>query len=329
MPLEMQPSSLHRRENRETARFKIWLALGLAATSILTGALYFVYYLRVGNPITSLLPRDTVAYVRIGQASSLKEAFHNLELWTNTRPVRGQVNLQERRLLSRLLLDVGIDSALLGRLEGHIAEAHLAILAPEQQSIGENRYDSLVFLRVDDEPTYRELVSRISPYFDKAGTEAGVDISVRGAGPTAMAFATFDGWIVLCWGGDVALRGVLRNRERGPSNSLNDSNGFRLAYRASAHDSDVWAYIRHDHLADYLAHQWLGPSLSVGQRRALARYAKRAVDSELEGIGLSAHLQAGSDAGVLGLYGGNLGTVAAQTGLREKRTLDAVPSNAV
>ena len=107
LPMEIPISNtLKRRGTHEHQQLLNWIAVGLALVSIMSGVLYHLYYMRTGNSVTGLLPRDTVAYVRISSPDALEEAFHNLDLWQSSRPVRENMHAYERRCQQRVVLGV-------------------------------------------------------------------------------------------------------------------------------------------------------------------------------------------------------------------------------
>lgn len=334
MPPEVfNPTIVGRSTDRDNNRLLISIALGLAAVSLVGGILYYLYYLRVGNRVTALLPRDTVAYVRVRWPGRLVDAFETLALWQTTRPVRDRMRGHEQQLTQALLLDIGINRGVLEQLKHSVREGHVALVATEQQPGALLPWDVLVFLELDSEPALEQLSSELKPFFAPAGEENGVEYGIRRVGTTAVSMATIDGILVLCLGSDTTMRDVLRAQERGPNRSLNDAPGFRMAFRGQAHDeTDIWAYIRHDHLVDAAIQNLLAPLLDEKQRLALVPYIMGLRDADVEGAGVAINLRGGVDAGRFGFYPGTTDAFADledQTGAHPKTTLSAIPPDAV
>ena len=327
------PSDTAERWNqREHHRLLLWIALGLAGVSVVGGLLYTLYYLRVGNRVTALLPRDTVAYVKVGSVAALEEAFLNLDLWETSRPVRERLRRAERRLVQAWLLDVGINLALLEEVQAALTSAHLAVVPAERMSPAELPYDVLFFLELRNAAVREKLLDRMAPFFQPAGDEGGVPFSIRRTGSSSVSMAEERDFVIICWGSDASLRDVLRRAQSGPSRSLDDAEAFRTAWRNAGRRSDVWAYIRHDDLIDLALGRLLGPMLSEPQRGAVQRHAHLLRHGGIEGVGLSIDVRGGIDLGRLGLYpaaGDDIEHFSDRVGVREKRTLASMPDDAV
>ena len=248
-----------------TNRFAVWVALGLCTVSIFGGLVYYFHYLRVGNRVTGILPGDTVAYVRLGQPELLEEAFLSLDLWETSRPVRSLLQTHQHTLVRQLLLDVGLSSATLSELKAGTSEIHLALATNSSHELTGQRYDMLVFLQIRDPALHERVVERMEPFFSPLGSQSGVEIATRRAGPSMIALATFEDFVVLCWGTDATLRRVLRNRKRGPKRSLNDDEAFRVAFRDRARNTTMWTYVRYDHMLDMTLSNLVFPQLSPRQ----------------------------------------------------------------
>ena len=277
-----------------------------------------------------------MAYLHVGPTTQTLDDFHNLDMWENTRPVRGRMDNHQLLLLKTSLLDVGITATLVEDIKLDLAETHIAVLNPEAGPNNRaNPYDFLFFLKFGSQTSRVLLVQRLLPYFDRAGTEAGVDFHIRparGVGTSPLSLTMFDGFVVLCWGSDSALRQILRNREAGPSRTLNDVDAFRSAWRESGRDADAWAYVRKDHLVDVGVRRILAPRLGEKQRAELAKAVALLPDSAVEGVAFAANLQTGTDAGEVGLYPGvsdAFEELSDQTGLGTKGLLSAIPADSV
>ncbi len=323
-----------RHADAEHNRLLIWVAIGLAAVSIVGGMLYYVYYLRVGNAVTALLPRDTVAYVRVGPAARLQDAFTSLQMWQTTRPVRDRFNRHERRVLQRVLLDIGLSVGALQQLKSGLTNLHVAAITPEHQIAGRLPYDLLFFLEFRADADRTRLLDTIAPAFQQKFEEKGVEFYVRRVGMHTLSLSWFDDLVVLGWGSDGGMREVLRNRDQGPNRSLNDADGFRTAYRAHAHepDTDIWAYVRHDQFVDLSLTRLLAPMLVEEQRRAIMPYITRLREADVEGAGVAIKLRNGTDSGNFGFYPGTadgFAELAAQTGAHPMSTLSAIPGDAL
>lgn len=315
-------------------RLMVWIAVGLAAVCIVGGLLYHLYYLRVGNEVTAMLPRETVAYVRIGQPARLQEAFANLSMWQTTRPVRERLHDHEQDLMEHVLLDIGVNATMLDQLKSGLGKLHIAALQPETSRKTGLPYDLLFFMEFDEPDARRDFLARVTRFFEPAGEAGGVPVLLRRLHSGSLTMANLDEMVILCLGSQTALRHVLENRERGPNRSLNDAPGFRAAYRANAHDSgrDLWAYVRHDQLVDISINRILAPLLVEEQRLALAPYSLLLKDSDLDGAGIAIDVAGGMDAGRIGFYastGEAFEDVAEQTGNQPMGTLSAIPPGAL
>ena len=326
-----------RNQDQQNERLMIWFAIGLAAVSIVTGILYYLYYLRVGNEVTALLPRDTVAYVNFGRGARLKETFTNLEMWENTRPVRAQLLDHERRLMQKALLDIGVTSAMLSYIERDLAELHIAVL-PGDAPKGSTRrpHDILFFLKLDKLTTRIALYTRLLPHFTQDATEAGVEFHIRRTrrrGASALAMVWVDQYFVIAWGSDSSLRQILRNRERGPNRTIEDVDSFRDAFRQHGRESSFWAWARRAELTSVVVDRLIGPRLDSEKRTALAQALLLLPESDVHGIAISGTPRAGLDHGRAGFYpeggGDPFEELAEQTGLGQMRLLSAIPAEAI
>jgi hypothetical protein len=324
-----------RAANRERpSGLVLWIAAGLSAVSIVGGMLYHLYYQRVGNEVTELLPRETVGYVRMVRPAQVLDGFQSLEMWATTRPVRDRLARHEQQLRTDFLLDFGVTRRVLAELSNGISAVHLAAVIPEHPTPGLPPYDFLLFLDLDSPADRTRLMESISPYFGPVEEDGGVEVLQRRMARGHLSLARLDDLVVLGYGSASALRGVFEAGDRGPSRSLNDSNGFRKAWRAHANEpgTDVWTYVRHEHLVDVALSHLLGPFLDEAQRHALAPYASVLRDAAIAGAGAGIHVGGGLDVGRLGFFATNsegFARVAEQTGTRTMTTLRVIPSDAV
>jgi hypothetical protein len=320
-----------RRGYYEHQRLLTWIAVGLALVSIIGGVLYHLYYLRAGNTVTSLLPKDTVAYMRVISPDSVEESFHNLDLWQSSRPVRESMHAYERRIVSAMLLDIGINNALLQEFKKATHVMHLALL-PAVQLSRRFPFDVVVFFEFQNHYIRDHLMGRIEPYFTGQGQDGGVDFFLKKTGASNYAMAAFERTLVVSWGSADVIRELLRRRDEGPSGSLNDVDGFRAAYEAGGHTAEFWSYFRADSL----------PRAALQQLRTATRGSPVAPWVEqlshlfnigdVEGIGFAVYSGHGEDHGRMRVYSSaaySLKQLANQMGARPKRSLAVIPADAV
>ena len=332
MPEGLTGSDPDRRNRRGSQdRLLLWIAVGLAAVSLFGGIAYYLYYLQVGNPVTALLPRDTVAYIRVGPPKRLQQAFETLDQWTHTRPIRDQLHQHESRLIESLLLDVGVNTTALNTLKQDLSELHIAVLPGEEDPV-DQPYDLLFFLEFEQKEAHQKHFERLLPYYGHAGDERGTPFYIRHIGTTTLTLTQFEPYILVGWGSDAAVRQVLRNREEGPSNTLDDATGFRMAFRAHAHETDLWAYVRYDQLASVLLDQVLPPFLGGRRWDALRPYLSVLHATDVEGTGFAINIRGGVDGGRFGFYSRQFDgfeELAQPASPHQKQTLSAIPRNAV
>ena len=332
LPAELPDAPIgERRSEPHRSQFAVQAAAAIAAVSVLAGLLYTLYYLRVGNPVTALLPRDTVLYARAGSVADLHEALFNLDIWQSSRPIRERVRRHESDLLSGVLLDIGIGSTGFDALRESARALHLAVLAAAPGSAHGRPYELLAFIEVPDPDARERLLNRIRPYFTRRKPQGDTAVYARWRGQSTLAMGSFDELVVLCWGEEDTLRRVLENRGRGPSGSLNDEPGFRVAYRDGARDADVWMWTRRDHLVRALVERVVAPHLGGNAKRLAVAAHARVLTSGIASMAASTSVRGGFDFGHLGLYPAEdaaFEAVSLALGTRERRALDAIPANA-
>jgi hypothetical protein len=317
---------------QNTNRFALWIAMGLSAVSIVSGLVYYFHYLRVGNRVTEILPSDTVAYVRLGRPEVLEEAFLSLNLWETSRPVRTLLQSHQHVLVRQLLLDVGLSSATLSELKAGTTEIHVALATNSSHEVTGQRYDMLVFFRIKDPELHERVVERMEPFFSPLGSQSGVEIATRRVGPTMLALSTFEDFVVLCWGTDATLRRVLRNRKRGPKRSLNDDEAFRVAFRDRARNTNMWTYVRYDHMLDMTLSNLVFPKLTPRQQRELIRHRNVFSPDLLETLTIETNIRNGYETTRMHVYpraSEDISLAAQQIGRQPKRTLQAMPHDAI
>jgi len=316
----------------KTNRLAVWIAIGLGLMSALGGIVYYMHYHRVGNRVTEILPRDTVAYVYAGQPLALEESVLSLNRWASSRPIRNQLTLRQQLFVRAKLLDMGLSSSALVDLKEGAREIHLAVLADSSRAPTVSPYSTLIFLAFDNNDVRDQLIARIEPFFDHVGPESGVDIAVRRTAEGIVGLASFEEYVVLSLGGDAPIRQVLRNRKRGPNHSLNDDISFRDAYRARERQSYFWSYARYDHALSYGLSRWVYPYLTASQQQELNVHRHLFSPDLLAGLSFNARVTHGDEQAMIRLYPSpeaDLTATARLMGEQKKRTLTAIPSDAV
>lgn len=281
-----------------------WLAVGLGAVSVSTGLLYHFHYTRVGNQVTSLLPRDTSLYVRFGGPEELLGRIADLTLWDSSRPIRRLVSDEEDAFLRSTLYDLGINRHYLSALESGVTAIHVALVpaAPKPEV--------LVFLELTDKTAELEIRARVLDNFDPGDEVEGVQLLRHRSPGRDLHAAGLERLIIFAQGGDTALRALLENREHSQSRSLNDSESFRHAWLAQAGPSHLFAYASPETVAS--VHQIL-PSLGLDG-----------------GVGLTLRLEGGLDNATLSAWASDSAhALSGALGVDTKRTLSSVPSTAM
>jgi len=325
-----QPIAASRMALREHNRLMTFMAVGLALASIIGGILHHLYYLRVGNHISSMLPRNTAAYVRMGKASVIEEGFQSLDVWKTSRPVRERVRSYEQKLLKTRLFDLGINYTFLQKLKGSLSELHFAVVPNDNPK---KPHDLMLFMTLMSDDAATAFVDRIRPYFFHSGDINSVPLYVRRAGKRSLSVAQWDKMVALCLGSSGGLQSVLLSRESGPSRSLNDEAGFRAAFRDRGRQGDIWTYMRPAMALHTLLLQTLKPYFPPAQRDTILNAAKiLGFHDLLSGVGLEIDFKAGDEVSRIGLYpeaSEALTDVAENVGTGQKRTLSAIPARAI
>ena len=285
-----------------------WLAIGLAAVSIATGVLHWFHYRRVGNSVTALLPRDTIAYVRVGRLSAVRARLETLDAWTRTLPIRELIEKAEEDLLVGGLYNLNVTRHMLESLEAGLGSIHAAAV----HNGGEQDY--VFVLEFADRQLIDAVESRVFSAFEDAGEEGGVRLRKhKGGRPLWGALA--DGLAVFVVGHVDTLHSFLSARERSPNRSLNDDEGFRAAWATADHTADLFGYARGERAIQALVDR-AGPAVAALERPL--------------GASVRVALTPGADRTQVGIYTatGALHALSEATGLDRKRTLSTVPSTA-
>jgi len=329
LPTRKDSDSLRNLRPR-TNRLAVWIAIGLGMMSAMGGIVYYLHYHQIGNRITEILPRDTVAYAVAGQPRSLEESILSLNRWETSRPIRNRLTDRQQAFVRAKLLDMGLSSSALMDLKEGAREIHVAILAEPSRAPTVSPYDTLIFLGFDEEEVREQLVGRMEPFFERVGSEAGIDIAVRRTPTGHVALATFEDYVVLCLGGDATLRRVLRNRKRGPVHSLNDDVGFRTAYRSRERQATFWSYVRYDHALNFGLTRWVYPHLTPHQQREFNVHRHLFSPDLLGSMSIHSRIEHGEEQSMVRFYPNSeadLSSATTHMGQQEKRTLRAVPQD--
>ncbi len=282
---------------KEQTRLLTWLAIGLLIASFTTGVLYTLFYLRVGNTVSELLPRDTLAYVVMRRPGEVREAFQNLNLWTNTRPVRSAIRQTESEFVSEFLLDLGVNRHLFGIIQDGVSRVHMAVLPSASD---EAPFEILVFGEFEDAGMHTSVKERLDPFFEDGGRESGRSFQIRRLSSTTVTLVHLQKLMVLGIGTGQGIRTVLANLESSPARSLHDVQSFRNAWRARAAGSNIFAFS-----SDLAAWTFAATREKTGWdlvAEQLAKLASQPEKSTGQGVSFDLSIRGGSEASNVSLH---------------------------